>query len=108
VAGLVTRGGHVLAIAGALVGLADAVDEGVGPIAEAVASGTLGLIGAFAGGPVAWVAATVGFVAWLVTSAPASGPPPPRTYPDGRPNPGGAHYGHTVNGAGVPVAPDGV
>ena len=67
------------------------------------------MIGAFAPGPVGWAAGGFSLVLTLVFAlGRQDGPPPARTYPTDRENPGGSHYVHYVNGAGVPVAPNGV
>lgn len=103
---LIVRAGRVLAFAGLAVGVAEALANGGEGLAESIVTGGLGVVGAVAGGPVGWA---IGGLSLLLTAVLAIGArpgrPPARTYPTDRPNPGGAHYVHHVDGAGVPVAP---
>lgn len=105
---LVVRAGRVLAFAGLAVGVVEALANGGEGLAESVLTGGLGVIGALAGGPVGFA---MGGLSLLLTAVLAIGArpgrPPARTYPTDQRNPGGSHYVHHADGAGVPVAPTG-
>lgn len=103
---LIVRAGRVLAFAGLAAGVAEALANGGEGLAESIVTGGLGVIGAVAGGP---VGLAVGGLSLLLSAVLAIGArpgrPPARTYPSDRRNPGGSHYVHHVDGAGVPVPP---
>jgi hypothetical protein len=105
---LLVRAGRVLAIGGMAASVLHGLQAGPDALAEGLATGGLGLVGAFASGPVGWVAGGFGVLLSVVFAlGRRPGPPPARTYPSDRGNPGGSHYVFHVDGAGVPVAPNG-
>lgn len=107
---VILRGaGQVIAIGGVVMALIDGLLHDGEGLADGLVTGTLGVVGAFAGGPVGWFAGGMAVLFGLVLAVGRQpGRPPARTYPTDRRNPGGSHYERHVNGAGIPVAPTGV
>lgn len=97
------------AVAGLVSVLVDVVQHG--PFSDETIENVLvsgmGLAGTLASGVAGAAVAVGGLLLWLALSA-GPGRPAPRTWPTDHANPGGQHWLWTVNGAGVPVAPDGI
>lgn len=99
---------HLLAAAGLVSVLVDAGQHGLfaEQTVENAAVTVLSGIGSAAGGFTGAVIGLGALVLWAILSS-EPGRPPARTWPTDQDNPGGQHWLTTVNGAGVPVAPNG-
>lgn len=101
--------GRRFAVAGVASVLVDLFQHGPfsdETIENVIVSG-VGVAGTLVSGIGGVAVAVGGLLLWLALSA-GPGRPAARTWPTDQPNPGGQHWLWTVNGAGVPVAPNGV